>query len=103
MFEPAPVIVDGVLDKFADPRAADAALTNYDNMTRNCNRIRQELRPGVRPIILASRLHSRRIRQTLYQSYWSCTKRRNAVRRRHLDDQHIVARVSMECIRQERP
>lgn len=46
MFEPAPVIVDEVLDEFADPRAADAAPPNYDNMTRNCNRIRQKLRPG---------------------------------------------------------
>ena len=48
MFEPAPVIVDGGLDEFTDPRAADAALTNYDKMTRNCNRKRQK-RPGVRP------------------------------------------------------
>ncbi|XP_078316599.1 uncharacterized protein LOC111106872 [Crassostrea virginica] len=46
MFEPAPVIVDEVLEEFADPRAADAALSTYDNMTRNCNRIRQKLRPG---------------------------------------------------------
>ena len=37
MFEPAPVIVDEVLEEFADPRAADAALSTYDNMTRNCN------------------------------------------------------------------
>ena len=46
MFEPAPVIVDEVLEEFADPRAADAALSTYDNMTRNCNRTRQKLRPG---------------------------------------------------------
>ena len=30
-----PVIVDEVLDEFADPTAEDAALPNYDNMSRN--------------------------------------------------------------------
>ena len=45
VFEPAHVIVDQLLEEGADPREPEASRPAYQNLLRNCNRIRQKQRP----------------------------------------------------------
>ncbi|KAK3108588.1 hypothetical protein FSP39_011475 [Pinctada imbricata] len=45
IFAPAPSIVDAILKEHVDTAMPIASLPDYDTLTRNCNRTREQLRP----------------------------------------------------------